>query len=202
MAIQDGINDLLNSNNAFINGLGQIYALQSQSALADAQRRIFHEGKDSDENPIGQYSTEPIYVGETSFLTKAGANRVLGSKAKRKRLYDAARGAGRLPAFRPKGADRAVIYFTDGYKGIRDADGRQTRFVDLNYSGRLRISFQAEVTQDGFILGFSNPLDGTKMAGNEERFKTRISELSNTEIERVVQGLVSELIRKFDDGLS
>ena len=48
--------------------------------------RIFNKGLATDRRRIGNYSTSPILVGASSFATKKGANRALGSKKKRRGL--------------------------------------------------------------------------------------------------------------------
>jgi hypothetical protein len=77
----------------------QAVAIAGTTARAELVRRIFGEGRAADGSQIGQYSTDPVYVGASSFLTKKGASQVLGSKAKRRKLYGAAKASGKPALF-------------------------------------------------------------------------------------------------------
>jgi len=168
------------------------------TVLANVSNRIFEQGRATSGQQIGSYSTKPVYVGASSFLTKGGANRVLGSKQKRKRLYEAAEAAdkpGFIPKSSPGPGGKGAIYFTEGYKGIRQADGRQTAYVDLNYEGKMAKAYVVEVRGNSVLLGFTNDLDAKKMRGNEKRFGKEIIPLSADEIQLGVQTYANELRR-------
>lgn len=178
----------------------QAVAIAGTTARAEIVRRIFGEGKAADGSKIGTYSTDPVYVGASSFLTKKGAAQVLGSKSKRRKLYGAAKSAGK-PGFIPKSAPgpggKGAIYFPEGYKGIRAADGRQTTFVDLRYTAQMQNDLQAIILPEGFDLGFLTSNNGEKMRGNESRFSKTIAELGPEEVNFIQTVYENETNRLF-----
>lgn len=194
MSLQDELLRLAGKNDQILRESTILMARLSQNALFDIVRRVFEQGQATDGTPIGDYSTKPTRVGATSFLTKGAAQKVLGSASKRRKLYDQAKQAGQPGAVRYTGARRAAIYFPDGYKGIREAEGRQTAFVDLDREGRMRNSYQVEKIEEGtrvgFDLGFTNKLDHDKMRGNEGHFGKNIIDMSEEQAERLRADIV------------
>jgi hypothetical protein len=178
----------------------QAVAIAGTTARAELVRRIFGEGRAADGSQIGQYSTDPVYVGASSFLTKKGASQVLGSKAKRRKLYGAAKASGKpgfVPKSRPGPGGKGAIFFPEGYKGIRKADGRQTAKVDLRYTGQMQNDFQVIILPEGFNLGFLTSNNGAKMRGNESRFGKKIAEMGPDEeafINQIYQNEANRLL--------
>lgn len=146
-------------------------------------QRVFEQGKKADGTKIGQYSTKSTLIGDSSFLTKGAAQKVLGSKAKRKKL----------PWVTLKGGQR-LAELQGGYKKIRDLEGRQTSFIDLLYSGNLSNDLQAIPNENGFDLGFFRVDSVAKVVGNESRFGDIFS-LSEEEIEKVIEVYTREALR-------
>lgn len=160
--------------------------------------RVFGRGQASDGSQIGTYSTKPVHVGASSFLTKAGADKVLGSKAKRKALYAAAKASGEapfIPKSKPGPGGKGAIFFPDGYKGIRQADGRQVTKVDLRYTGQMQNDYQSVPYNQGFALGFLTSNNAAKMRGNEARFGKQVAELSQGEIDQLNDIYLNEFAR-------
>lgn len=156
--------------------LDQANAIAATSARALTLERIFVNGEDCTGSKIGEYSTKETLIGRSSFLTQAGANKFLGSPTKRKNLEWVTINGKRLAKL------------PGGYKNIRDADGRQTAFVDLSYSGNMRSDWQSIQTLNGFDIGWLTILSSKKAAGNEKRFAPeKIFCLSDEEIEKITE---------------
>lgn len=116
---------------------------------ASVKRRVFRDGIAQDGSPIGQYSTKPGW-----FTTSAPG----------------------LPKLSPKGkppSNRAkkTIYSEIGYKGYRDAVGRQSNKVDLNLSGSTFNGVGVGVGADGLpAFGIKTKEAVERIEGNEDRF--------------------------------
>lgn len=170
---------------SFAESLPRIVQQSNAVAALEARRlldeRIFERGETCTGDKIGDYSTKETLVGQSSFLTKKGAERVLGSKRKR----------GNLQWVTIDGKRLAKL--PGGYAVIRDADGRQTSFVDLFYSGNLRNDLSAVPTQQGFEVGFFSKESTKKADGAESnpRLNGPIFCLSEPEINSIIQTQLS-----------
>ncbi|MDX1472236.1 MAG: hypothetical protein R3213_12125, partial [Flavobacteriaceae bacterium] len=89
--------------------------------LAEMKRRIFVNGLASDETQIGTYSTSPFYINPNSLIgvSKSGVS---------------PQGKNGLSVFK-NGKAKKTRYLGNGYKELRELTGRQSNFVDLNFSG-------------------------------------------------------------------
>lgn len=163
-------------------------------ALKDVEgrmkERIFNRGLDSGGRLIGKYSTKPMLVGSSSFLTKTAAKVVFSSKKKRRKLKWVT----------VKGNALAVL--EGGYKEFRKISRRQNSKVDLELSSDLRNGIQVGTNGGDPVLGFINDLSATKAEGNEARFKKSIFSVSKSEsialdkaIDREINAIIKRVVR-------
>lgn len=105
--------------------------------LAVIKNRVINEGKNSAGQSTGHYSTTPAYFSQSAFIQ--------GAK------------------FQPRGKNgkdgkpRKTMYFPDGYKGLRQFQGRETAFKNNEYTGSLMASYQMQVKPEAKtnVLGFT-----------------------------------------------
>lgn len=180
------ITDLIQNIDAVILASDTANAAAANTARRCMFQRVFEEGRKADGSKIGNYSTKPTLVGDSSFLTKTGAQKVLGSKAKRAKLDWVTLSGG-----------RKLAVLEGGYKEIRDTEGRQTAFIDLLYSGNLSNDLSAVPIEDGFEMGFFTVESAKKVVGNESRFGDIFS-LSEDEIDKVINTYTREVFRAID----
>lgn len=105
--------------------------------LATIKNRIAVEGKDSSGGSIGQYSTKAAYFTKEQFVKKS-----------------AFRGQGK--AGKKKGVTNKSMYIPDGYKGLRDIQGRPTDKMNYDYSGDTLAAYQMEANNKEVLLGLIN----------------------------------------------
>lgn len=149
--------------------------------------RIHNEGKAVNLSKIGSYSTTPTLIGAKSFRTKGGASKVLGSKPKRKRV--------KWVKIRSGGKTVNLAVLEGGYKKIRQLDGDQVAFVNLQRTGDLKRSLKVGVISGGFGVGFDNATDSKKADAMEERFGKTIWGIS-PEDKKAIERIVSKEIKK------
>lgn len=123
-------------------------ALVAANAITvSVKRRVFQNGIAQDGSLIGSYSTKPAY-----FST----------------------GVRGLPKISPKGKTKRAIrsfYSESGYKGFRDAVGRQSGKVDLNLTGATFSGVGVGVGRNGLpAFGVKTNDALKKIQGNEQRF--------------------------------
>lgn len=128
--------------------------------LAQMKRRIFVDGLATDGSQIGQYSTNPYYQNPTKLIGVAGSN---------------VKPAGKngLATFK-NGKAKKTKYLNQGYKELRDLTGRQSNFVDLNFSGSTQGSLQVGFRGNTAIIGFINQESADIIEKNEIRFGKQI----------------------------
>lgn len=159
------------------------------------KRRVFNNGIASDGNQIGAYSTKPMLVGSSSFPFKGAADKIFGSKKKRKSQSWVTVGT-------PKG-NRSLVKLDGGYKQFRKLNGRQNSKVDLEMTSDLRNGIQVGTNSGKPVLGYINEESAIKGKGNEVRFKTTIFEPTISEdkqidrnIDREVTKIIQSVLRR------
>ena len=124
--------------------------------------RIHNDGKDIKNQSIGSYSTKDILIGSKSFVNKGAANKVFGSKKKRSELE--------WVTF--KGRKLAVL--KGGYKEIRNIEGKETKNVNLDRTGKLRKDLQFKASGKDYIIGFKSEYGDNMRKYQEEHFDKTI----------------------------
>lgn len=131
------------------------------------KRRIFNEGKTTAGGPIGTYSDNPISVKREAFIQK---NKFKGT------------GRG------------STMYLPGGYKQLREIQGRESEYVNLDYTGSLRRSIQTGRIGGRLALGFTDEERFAVAQELEERFNAAIFSVS-VEEDAAAQVAVTNEIR-------
>jgi len=90
-------------------------------------------------------------------------------------------------------------YKSKRWEKIRSRKGRQTAFVDLQFTGDLIRSFKTVRSGDEVFLAIVNDRDFLKAKGNEERRKKIIFEPTNEEVqvvERYFEDLLTDAVEQ------
>lgn len=99
--------------------------------LAETINRIAVEGKNSEGQNIGSYSTKKMYAGKDQFVKKG--------------------------SFKPGPKPGAKTQRLDGgYKELRDIQGRPTDKMNYLYTGDTLLAYQMQVKDKFVLLGFIN----------------------------------------------
>jgi len=146
-----------------------VVACNRISALV--KRRVYRDGIAQNGSPIGRYSTKEGYF-TTSLpgLPKIAPKSKVGRKGNK------------------------TFYSKTGYKGYREAVGRQSETVDLNLTGA---TFQATGVGQGqggkIAFGIKNRRAAEIMDSNEQRFGKIIASPNQTEVESAHDDVREEL---------
>ena len=165
--------------------------------LADLKNRIQKEGKNSEGQKIGVYSTNPMYVVKDKFVKKSafkpqGQRGFIGEKiVQSSKLGKYKPGIGYKPKS-PKVQQRIIkskpdtMYLQNGYKELREIQGMPVDKVDLTYSTSMMQNYTLGVKKESreIVLGFSSDEEYKKAMGNEEHFKAKIFTGTKEEIEQ------------------
>lgn len=133
---------------------------------------VNNEGKRTDGTDIGQYSTTPIHISIAEAQARYGSQIPI-SKLKPR----GAKTKGIAATFRvvnedgeQVGVTRKSAYFPDGWKGFRNAMGRDTSKVNLKLTGQLSGSIETGTNGNVTTIAFTNEFAAKKARGNEEHF--------------------------------
>jgi hypothetical protein len=137
----------------------RIILTSGQRMLGSMHRRVFQKGLDSENSPIGRYSTTPGYYGPKQFIQKAAFSPV-GKRGKKK--------------FK-SGDPHKTMYLKEGYKELREKQGRRTDIVNLEYRGDLEGSLKIQGRENDAVIGFDNLKESKIRKGNEIRFRKSIN---------------------------
>jgi len=146
--------------------------LAAYSATAQMGERIFDDGLKTDGGSIGQYSTKPIYVNPETLTVKKS----IGVK-------EGKTGEKIFKSGKKKGEPHKTKYLAGGYKELRDKVGRQSAFVDLRFSGEMRMDFAnsgsesapatpRQINELEYQIRLDKQIDQDKRSGMEEKYGT------------------------------
>ncbi len=155
----DKLNSLLNiSADSVIDG---IIIPAANLLLGEIKNRIALDGKDSDGNALSPYSTKPWAFTKEQFA-KPSAFVANGKKDTDVGL-------------------RETMFIQDGYKGLRDIQGKPTNIKNLTYTGDMLHSYVEGRDGDNILLGFDSNEESGKRKANEAREGVNIFEASEKE---------------------
>jgi hypothetical protein len=153
----------------------------SVGLLRTMKRRIHTDGMTVNQTSIGDYDTTPMYVNPNRGAVKVA----LANKGKHGQTKFA------------NGKDHKTRYYSDGYRGWRKANRRNTDKVNLFFKGDLDRSFTFQKLDDTtFSIGFSDRENWDKARGLEQHFNADIwgvGERENEIIKKTIDAYLKKL---------
>lgn len=153
--------------------------------LADIKNRIIREGKGTDGNKIGNYSTKPIYATKEQFIQKGkfkgvGKDGFIGKRLVSEKKYKIVKRtlkSGKIEQrlvsenrYRVETKKPKTMFLEYGYKELRDIQGRETSFINMEYSGSLLLSYSLQANNNEVLIGFISEKSKLIRKANEKRF--------------------------------
>lgn len=180
--------------------------------LGRIKRRIQNEGKNSDGSSIGAYSKKPGYFTRKQFVKKS-AFKAIGKKEAETgfltegnivEVYDISRrkknGQGRrsFKVVKKDFSERKSMYLAEGYKELREIQGRPVDKINYTYTGDTIGSYVLYAGNDAVLLGLNNERSAKIREGLEKRkgraFSASAEELQDYETE--VSEVLNEISRE------
>lgn len=146
--------------------------------LASLKNRIVVDGKNSSGLDIGSYSTKSAYYNKERFDRKSSFK---------------ARGKENKGDFQ-NGKKRTSMYFSDGYKGLRNEQGKPSDKMVLNYTGSTMVAYQQNERDDEVVQGMTTEKAADIRQGHEDK-RGAIYKASNKELEDYNNNVVKEMQR-------
>jgi hypothetical protein len=147
--------------------------------LAAMKRRIFTDGIATDGSQIGQYSTTSFYQNPTKLIGVAASGVKPAGKNGQANFKN--------------GKAKKTKYLALGYQQLRELTGRQSDYVDLNFSGSMQGALQFGIRAGIAVVGFVNEEAAEIMAQNEQRFGKDILTVTEEEQAAGAQAARAEL---------
>ena len=155
--------------------------LAAAASHDEMSKRIFTQGKDTNENSIGSYQTASGTYGKKE---KGDMWRNPNNPGNRNKSgFTPLTGKGGYTGFKTSDNERKTKYFR-GWEGFRQAQGLQTNVVNLNYTGEMFSDFNRPVrfvNPQEYVSSFNKSESVKKAEGNSAHFKTTIFKLSTEE---------------------
>lgn len=164
------------------NALHMVITPHAKKLLSRIRKRIFTDGLNSAGQPIGKYSTEPMYATRKQFAKPGAFVPTLSTAQRGARTFNVKRKV-------------KTMYLPSGYKQLRDVQGLQTNHVDLKYRGKTRRAYVLEEKEDQVLLGLNTPLAAQIKGEQEDRFQGFIFRATEGEIELYNTGVNASLSR-------
>jgi len=166
--------------------------------------RVYTLGMDATtKGKIGNYSTKPTLIGAKSFKNISSVNKVFGKRSGLKsgiavvKTYKKNKTQKALQ-WRTVGGQHLAILPT-GYKGIRDIDGDETKFVNLKRTGKMMRDLQFGKVGNlwcvGFPANYNQNLTYSEMVSHfREKYGKKIWGISISD-----EKLIDSIIKKYID---
>lgn len=153
------------------------------TTLSQNLNRVHNQGKTAEGTMIGdaQYSTKATYISLSQSpkkFTPKGKN----GKSKFK-----------------NGKQHKSGYFSDGYKGFRNAIGRNTSVVNLQLSGLLKTKLQVQGAGKNYKVGFESGYGSDVAEGLEDKYSQHIWGVTQSEANEltvIVQNRINNHLNK------
>ena len=149
-------------SNALDESMPAVIAQQIMVELsAIHKKRIFGDGLNSENKPIGRYKTDEAYFSKKEFIRQAAF------KPQGKPKSDGTKREGKFK----NGNDRKSMFIATGYAGFRDIQGRDGMNINLKYSGSLESSMQTMKLGNAALYGILDKNEWIKFEALQEKLK-------------------------------
>lgn len=151
--------------------------------LGDFKQRVFVDGLDSEGNKLGTYSEKPNYYTKDQFVRKSAfkaqgkdsdENSKTGVIRTTTAVYNINTQKKKSIAVKKTSGggmtERTSMYLPQGYKEFRQIQGRQTEFVDLDYSGSLNKAYRVFKFGDTALMGQNDAFEHKKIEGLTDKY--------------------------------
>lgn len=156
--------------------------LGTESVRGVMLTRIHEDGQAADGSAIGSYSKKPLYANP---LVIPGQTFQPEGKTGKK-------------VFDSTGKQHKDKYFDGGYAALREATGKRSDTVNLNFSGIMQNTLQTFPTATGYGLGWDSEEMLLRARALEKKYGKRIWFLSDSEKE----GFITTIKEGLQNGLS
>lgn len=148
------------------------------SMIGVVKTRIHEEGKASDGNIIGEYSTKPLYIGSSA---NPGNKKLFGKPVGKTGKTEFASG-------KKKGQSHTSKYYKGGYKQFKTEIGRnQLGTVNLSLSGQLNKQMNVQPTSKGYGYGWPDTEKLKRAIALEKKYNKQIWALTEEEKVQVIE---------------
>ncbi len=146
------------------------------------EKRIFEDGASGNGQKLGTYSTKPMYATKKQFA-KTSAFKPQGK-------------TGGKGTFKNK-RTRQSMYLAQGYKQLKQVQGLQSNFVNLEYTGALRKAFKAkpQTNAQQVTLGIGGKQSDKKLAALKAKYGTDIFKPTTAERNVVAAELKKKILQ-------
>ena len=159
--------------------------LPSAVLYASIKKRVFTQGLNSNNKPIGNYSTKPMYASKSQFA-RSGAFKAQGKNNKfgntmgdrlipsaRLRTNNVKKNPTKYKNFtlvKPNYKRRTSMYLANGYRELREVQNMRTDTVDLTYRGNLKKDWALSKSEQAYEMGFTDIFQSQKRLGLENKY--------------------------------
>lgn len=162
--------------------LERIIVPPANKLLATIKNRVQRKGENTSGGKIGNYSTKPMYASRDQFDKKSSfkpvTKKYISTDAKAPKTVKGRNVLGTIYSEKGK-----TMYLQQGYKELRDVQGKPTDKVNLTYRGDLMNSYQQVVEQNAVVQGLTLESEKKKREGLEKRFGGQLLHPQKQEIE-------------------
>lgn len=183
--------------------LERIIVPPANKMLATIKNRIQLDGENSEGRRIGNYSTASMYVTQDQFDKRSSFKPIGKNEKKRKtvQVFDIGTRKKKSVAVKEDYTLRKSMYLQEGYKELRDIQGKPTDKVNATYRGDLILSYQQQQTANAVLQGLTSEQEKLKREGLEKHFGGKIMAPQKEEIDQykkeVAEIQKTEIIKLF-----
>lgn len=165
----------------------RVIIVAATKLVSSINRRIIRRGLRTDGTKIGTYSESPFYAGAKAFIVKSKNTRL---------------GKTGLKKFKNGNAHKTT-YLAAGYKQLRQVQGRENSFVNLEYTGSMMNDLKVGNSGNSIVIGFTSEKESKKRKGLEKKYNGSIFAGSKDDFAAYKEAVVLEtqqLVKEISGG--
>ncbi len=159
------------------------FIVGATAMVASIKNRIIRRGLATDGSKIGTYSTKPAYFTRNQFIKKSAFKGIGQRGFKGERVVASTKVKFNKKAKKFEKVEKQFhvvkntpqsMYLPNGYKQLREIQGRESDFVNSEYTGDTLNSLQAGRSGGSVVVGFVNERASIIRKAMEKRYGKRI----------------------------
>lgn len=188
MSYSSNLNEVLINVGKTLNNIpiNAITVEVGQYLVADNIERIHEQGKAVNGSKIGSYdTTRPLYVNPETSATKQGLIPTKGKNGQTK--------------FKNGKLHKAT--YVNSYKELRKIQGKESGFVNLNYTSKLQSELNLVVKNNKADIGFISSYGGDLSENLEKKYGKKIWGVTQQNITDIKNIVIEEVVKHINKNL-
>lgn len=200
MEYNSNVNIVFQKLGSKLNSVNKSNVIQREIAtylLQDNLWRVHNEGKAVDGTSIGSYSTKPTLIGAKSFTKKSAANKAFAEiKRQHKKGQKISKALSKWRTIKKGDKAYHLAILNGGYKYIRQLEGKETNYVNLQRTSKLKLDLKMQADGNDYIIGFISEYGAKISTAQEKHWKKAIWGVTKANYDKIYNEIIPNIIKR------